>query len=120
MSSPPLRVFLKKSEDITLRELTQASKVPDKVKHPAQVFRLSLRGRKFEKIVADLDCSKSKVQRTIHRWQQVCLTGLWDKKSPGKTPKWEQKDLKIIETKLYQEDIHSGTMVLSITKNARN
>ena len=103
MSSPPLRVFLKKEEDRTLWELCKATEIPQKVKERAQVLRLSSQGWKVKKIAEYSKCSTVTVSRIIHRWFEKGLGGLWDREKPGRKKKWSCEDIQVIENRMLTE-----------------
>lgn len=103
MSSPPLRVFLSPTEDLTLFELKKALNVPVRTKNRALILRLSSQGWKVEKIAIFLKCATVTVRKTIHIWNQKGLVGLWDKPRPGRKRRWQQEDFEGIEELLNHE-----------------
>lgn len=120
MSSPPLRVFLKKEEDRTLWELSKASEVSAKISERAQVLRLSSQGWKVEKIANYLKCSTTTIRRTIHRWQEKGLGGLGDKTRPGRKKKWQEADIEVIEKRVKEEErSYSSQQLCQILKSER-
>jgi hypothetical protein len=73
----PLRIHLTEEEDRTLRELSYARSVPQRVKQRATALRLNAVGWKVDQIAAHLDWAPQTVRETIHRWQVGGLGGLW-------------------------------------------
>ena len=102
MSSPPLRVFLTKNQEKTLFELSRSKQVPQRTSDRASALRLSSMGWKVEKIAVYLKWSKQTVRKTIHRWKNQGLMGLWDAPR-GRKRKWMPEDLAEIESKLDTE-----------------
>jgi transposase len=103
MSSPPLRVFLTKTQDKKLFELSRATTVSQKTRDRATAIRLSSMGWKVEKIAIYLKVSKLVIRNAIHRWQKGELRGLEDTPKPGRKRKWQPEDLAEIELKLETE-----------------
>lgn len=103
MTSPPLRVFLTKNEDLTLFELKKAQSVPLRTKTRAEILRLSSQGWKTKKIATFLKCSLITVRKTIHRWNEKGLVGLWDKPHLGRNPRWQPENFAEIEDLLIHE-----------------
>lgn len=64
----PLRIRLTEEEDRTLRELSYASGVPQRVKQRATALRLNAADWKVEQIAAHLDWQAAKAQ---HHYQQT-------------------------------------------------
>ncbi len=100
MSSPPLRVFLTKTEEQTLFELSRAQIVPQRTRDRASAIRLSSMGWKVAKISVYLKWSKQTVREAIHRWEKKGIVGLWDSPRQGRKKKWVAEDFVEIEQKL--------------------
>ncbi len=88
----PLRICLTEEEDRTLRELSYASGVPQRVKQRASALRLNAAGWKVEQIAAHMDWAAQTVRETIHRWQGSGLGGLWEAPGRGRQRRWQQED----------------------------
>lgn len=120
MSSPPLRVFLTKAQDITLFELSKADKIPQRTRDRASALRLSSMGWKVKKIAIYLNCSIQTVREIIHRWEKRGLTGLWDAPRSGRKKKWTTEDLAIIEQKLETESrAYSSNQLCNFLENEK-
>ena len=87
MSTPTLRAYLNGEEDRTLQELRAALGVPQRTKDRAEALRLSHRGWTPHQIAEYLGWQVATVRKTIHRWQQAGLSGLWDQPRPGRPPR---------------------------------
>ena len=121
MSSPPLRVFLNREEERTLWELSKAEIVTLRTRERAQVLRLSSQGWKVDKIAKYMKCNKETVRRTIHRWKEKRLGGLYSKKGSGRKKKWSDEDLQVIEDKLEKEErSYHSKQLCTILKEERN
>ena len=104
MSSPPLRVFLRRSEDQKLLELKRSDNVPQITKDRAELLRLSSRGWKVKELASYFNWTTGRVRTTIHRWQHYSFEGLWDAPRPGRTPKWKPEDIEsVVEQSLAKE-----------------
>lgn len=88
----PLRIHLTEEEDRTLRELSYARSVPQRVKQRATALRLNAVGWKVDQIAAHLDWASQTVRETIHRWQVGGLGGLWEAPGRGRHRRWNQED----------------------------
>jgi transposase len=98
-----LRVFLTAEENRTLFELRTATTVPQRVKDRAEVIRLSHQGMYVEKIAAFFEWNIRTVRETLQRWQRQGLGGLWDAPRPGPQPRWQEADIKYLETCLRED-----------------
>ena len=120
MSSPPLRVFLSKSQENTLFELSRAPQVPKRTLDRASALRLSSMGWKVEKIAIYLKWSKQTVRETIHRWKNQGLMGLWDAPR-GRQRKWKPEDLAEIERLLDTEQrTYNSSQLCQVLESERN
>jgi transposase len=99
-----MRVFLSRAEEQTLWELRTATTVPQRVKDRAEAIRLSHQGWYVEKIAAHLHWQVETVRKTIKRWQQGGLGGLWDAPGRGKTASWKEEDIAYLEDCLREEE----------------
>jgi transposase len=97
-----LRVFLTREQDKTLFNLTTAD-VPQKVRHTAQVIRLSAHGWYVEKIATHFNWTAQTVRFVLHKWEKLGLEGLWEKPGRGGKPKWEEADIIFLEECLEKE-----------------
>ncbi|MEB3188816.1 MAG: helix-turn-helix domain-containing protein, partial [Snowella sp.] len=74
----PLKISLTKEEEITLRELSYAKVVPQRVKQRATALRLNALGLSVAQIAEHMDWAPQTVREAIHRWQEGGLYGLWE------------------------------------------
>ena len=98
-----LRIFLNREEDRTLRELRTATTVPQRVKDRASMLRLNNRGWYIEDIAVHFNCHQQTVRQAIHRWKELGLGGLWEKKGRGEKRSYSESDLKYLEEILEEE-----------------
>jgi transposase len=91
-----LRVILTEEQDRTLRELREATKVPQRVKDRAHMLRLNAQGRSTAEI-ASIFCHAHTVRNAVQRWEYRGLGGLWEEPGRGSKPKWAAADLDYIE-----------------------
>lgn len=99
-----IRTFLSASEERTLWELRKAITVPQRVKDRAEAIRLSHQGWYVEKIATHLHWHVGTVRKTIKRWQEQGLGGLWEAPRRGKEATWQEADLLYLETCLREEE----------------
>ena len=74
-----------------------------RVKDRAEALRLSHQGWYVEKIAQHLHWHVGTVRKTIKRWQEKGLGGLWDAPGRGKESTWTEEDMEYIETCLREE-----------------
>jgi transposase len=92
----PLQISLNAEEDRTLRELSYANGVPERVKQRASALRLNASGWKVEQIAGHLDWAPQTVRETIRRWQAGGLGGLWEASGRGRQRRWSEDDWQAI------------------------
>ena len=120
MPSPPLRIFLTKTQDRRLLELSKSTTVSQKAKERATMIRLSAIGWKVEKIAKYLRVSKLVVRNSIHRWIKKEFIGLEDTPKPGRKRKWQPEDLAPIEVKLETEQrVYSSRQLCEVLATSR-
>jgi transposase len=93
----PLKISLTKEEEITLRELSYAKVVPQRVKQRATALRLNALGLSVAQIAEHLDWAPQTVREAIHRWQEGGLYGLWEAQGRGRKARWSQEDWQALE-----------------------
>lgn len=121
MASPPLRVFLSKEEDRTLRELIAAKGLDRKMQQRAELIRLSAIGWKVKQIAEYLAWSEETVRRTINKWKKEGLAGLRDKKRKGRPTEWKEEDLNLLEQKINEDSrSYNSKQLREIWGNQRN
>lgn len=98
-----LRIFLSQEEDRTLRELRTAITVPQRVKDRASMLRLNNRGWYIEDIAVHFNCHQNTVRQAVHRWKELGLGGLWEKKGRGDKKRYSESDLEYLEQSLKNE-----------------
>lgn len=97
MSRTRLQVTLSPTEDQTLLELRKSPTIPQRTKDRAVALRLNHRGWTTEQIAEYLDWQVASVRRTIHRWHNQGLSGLWDSNRSGRPRKWSEPDMAYLE-----------------------
>lgn len=98
-----LRVILTEEQDRTLRELRQATKVPQRVKDRAHIVRLNAQGQSTAEIARIFDCHEHTVRRAVQRWKYRGIGGLWEEVGRGRKPKWAAADMEYIEEWIEQD-----------------
>lgn len=88
----PLHINLNLEEDRTLRELSYADGVPERVKQRASALRLNAAGWTVNQIAHHLDWAPQTVRDTIHRWQAGGLGELWEASGRGRHRRWSDDD----------------------------
>jgi transposase len=99
----PLRVILTEADDIMLSELRRATTVPQRTRDRAHMLRLNAQGWNVPAIAEMFECHDHTVRATIRRWQASGLSGLWEASGRGAKPRWQEEDIKYIETVLKDE-----------------
>lgn len=92
-----LKIALTLDEDLTLKELELGKEVPRRTKHRASVLRLNSRGWTVKAIADYLGWAESTVRQTIHRWNKLGLSGLWDASGRGKKATWTEEDWQVVQ-----------------------
>lgn len=87
-----LKITLTTEENHTLQELEVAQTVPRRIKQRAMALRLNAKGWKVKEIADYLEWAESTVRKTIHRWKEGGLAGLWEAGGRGQKPRWTQED----------------------------
>jgi transposase len=115
-----MRVFLSPAEERTLWELRKATTVIQRVKDRAEAIRLSHQGWYVEKIAAHLHWHVGTVRKTLKRWQERGLGGLWDAPGRGKERTWQEADLVYLEESLREEErTYNGVQLAEKLKRER-
>jgi transposase len=109
----PLRIILTPEEDLTLRELRLAQTVPQRTRDRAHILRLNAQGWNTPAISAMFECHQHTVRKTIRRWEEWGLGGLWEAPGRGAKPKCQVEDLQYVKELLSQETrtYNSGQLV---------
>ena len=98
-----LRIFLNREEDRTLLELRTGTTVPQRVKDRASMLRLNNRGWYIEDIAVHFNCHQNTVRQAIHRWKELGLGGLWERKGRGGKKRYSEEDIEYLEQSLEHE-----------------
>lgn len=114
MSRTRLQVHLTDAEDYQLYELRADASVPKRTKRRAEMLRLNHRGWTTEQIAEYLSCRCETVRRTIHRWQQSGIDGLWDAPRQGRPLKWQASDFAVVEQRLAEPDTFNSRQVVEL------
>lgn len=99
----PLHIVLTLEEERTLSELRVAPSVPQRTRDRAHMLRLNAQGWTVPTIAEIFECQENTVRRTLQRWQQDGLGGLWDAPGRGTKAKWQEADMAYLEQCLEQE-----------------
>jgi len=99
-----LKVRLSPQENQDLIELCLSSRVPKRTKKRALALRLLNRGFSVQEIGLDLNYAPQTVREIFYRWISQGLSGLFDKKRPGRPSKCKPEDLEFLEKSLDQEE----------------
>ena len=78
------------------------------------MLRLNHRGWTTEQIAEYLVCRCETVRRTIHRWQQSGLDGLWDAPRQGRALKWQASDFAMVEQRLAEPGTFNSRQVVDL------
>jgi transposase len=103
-----LKIILTTEEDLTLKELSCADKVPRRTKQRAIALRLNAHGWNVPEIAQYLGWAQQTVRQTIKRWQVQGLGGLWEAPGRGKKRSWQQEDWQVVEKCLEQNRRYSA------------
>lgn len=114
MTRPRLSVSLSASDDEQLRELRDDVEVPKRTRQRAEALRLSHRGWQTEQIAEYIGCQVETVRRTIHRWNQQGLEGLWDAPRGGRPPRWQESDFERVEARLSEPGTLNSRQVMAL------
>lgn len=101
--SAPIYIVLTAEEEQTLSELRVAPTVPQRTRDRAHMLRLNAQGWTVPAIAEIFECQENTVRRTLQRWQQDGLGGLWDEPGRGTKAKWQEADMAYLEQCLEQE-----------------
>ncbi len=99
----PLRIILTPEEDMTLTELRLAQTVPQRTRDRAHMLRLNAQGWNAPAISAMFECHEHTVRKTIRRWEERGLGGLWEASGRGAKPKCKIEDMQYVAELLAQE-----------------
>jgi transposase len=92
----PLQVKLTVEEDTTLRELSLAEGVPRRTQQRAMAVRLSGSGWRVGQIAQHLQMHEHTVRSAMQRWERIGLYGLWEKRRPGRQPRWHTEEVEAV------------------------
>jgi transposase len=99
----PLRIILTPEEETTLRELRLAQTVPQRTRDRAHILRLNAQGWNTPVIAEMFECHQHTVRKTIRRWEERGLGGLWEASGRGAKPKCKIEDMQYVAELLAQE-----------------
>jgi len=77
------------------------------------MIRLNDQGWTAPAIAEIFECQDHTVRNTLRRWQLQGLGGLWDAPGRGAKPRWQEADLRYLETTLEQEPRTYNSVQLS-------
>jgi transposase len=111
-----IRITLTTEEERTLRELRQATAVPQRVRERAHILQLNAQGHSTAEISAIFECHPHTVRTTITRWEYRGIGGLWETRGRGAKPKWTDRDLEYVEKclEVEQRTYNSPQLILKL------
>ena len=101
--SAPIHIVLTAEEERTLSEFRVAPTVAQRTRDRAHMLRLNAQGWTVPAIAEIFECQENTVRRTLQRWQQNGIGGLWDAPGRGTKAKWQEADMAYLEQCLEQE-----------------
>ena len=117
----PLRIILTPEEDLTLTELRLARTVPQRTRDRAHILRLNAQGWNTPAIAQMFECHQHTVRKTIRRWEERGLSGLWEAPGRGAKPRCKAEDLQYVKELLGQETrTYNSTQLVRKLKQERN
>jgi transposase len=117
----PLRIILTPEEDLTLAELRLAQTVPQRTRDRAHILRLNAQGWNTPAIAQMFECHQHTVRKTIRRWEERGLSGLWEAPGRGAKPRFQAEDLQYVKELLGQEArTYNSTQLVRKLKQERN
>ena len=116
-----LRIILTAEEDLTLKELRLAQTVPQRTRDRAHILRLNAQGWNVPAISEMFECHQHTVRKTIRRWEERGLLGLWEALGRGAKPRCQAEDLEYVKELLAQSNrTYNSTQLVSQLKQERN
>ena len=86
-----------------LSELRTATTAPQRTRDHVHILRLNAQGWNVPAIVEMFECHEHTVRATIRRWEAGSLSGLWEASGRGAKCRWEEADIKHLETVIKDE-----------------
>jgi transposase len=116
----PLRIILTPEEDLTLTELRLAQTVPQRTRDRAHILRLNAQGWNTPAISKMFECHQHTVRKTIKRWEERGLGGLWEASGRGAKPKCQADDIQYVAELLVQKNrTYNSTQLVKKLKQER-
>jgi transposase len=117
----PLRIILTPEEDLTLKELRLAQTVPQRTRDRAHILRLNAQGWNTPAISAMFECHQHTVRKTLRRWEERGLGGLWEASGRGAKPRCQIEDIQYVKELLAQETrTYNSNQLVKKLKQERN
>ena len=116
----PLRIILTPEEDLTLTELRLAQTVPQRTRDRAHILRLNAQGWNTPAISEMFECHQHTVRKTIRRWEERGLGGLWEASGRGAKARCQAEDIQYVEELLVQSNrTYNSTQLVRKLKQER-
>lgn len=109
----PLRVKLSEAEDSMLKELREATTVPQRTRDRAHILRLNAQGWNAPVLAELFECHEHTIRATIKRWESGGLSGLWEAPGRGAKRRWTDADMNYLEACLQEENTTYNSAQLS-------
>ena len=117
----PLRIILTPEEDLTLTELRLAQTVPQRTRDRAHILRLNAKGWNIPEISEMFECHQHTVRKTIRRWEERGILGLWEALGRGAKPRCQDEDFQYVAELLAQSTrTYNSTQLVRKLKQERN
>ena len=99
----PIKVSLSEEEDQRLLNLQQHPETPPRVRYRAEIVRLNGYGWSVSQIAEYKKLSPHTVRKSLDRWSNQGLKGLWEAGGRGRKRSWKEEDIEYLEMAIEQE-----------------
>ena len=100
----PIKISLSKKEDQQLLNLQQHPETSSRVRYREEIVRLNAYGWSVSKIADYKKLSPHTVRKSLHRWKNQGLEGLWEAEGRGRKKGWKEEDIEYLEILIEQEE----------------
>jgi transposase len=115
------RAVLSPLEEEMLSELRVATNVPQRTRDRAHILRLNAQGWSTTAIADVFDCHEHTVRKTVKRWNEKGLAGLWEASGRGAKRRWSEEDIAYLDTCLKEETrTYNSAQVAKTLKDDHN
>ena len=95
--------------------------MPQRTRERAHILRLNAQGWNTPAISEMFECHQHTVRKTIRRWEERGLLGLWEAAGRGAKPKCQDEDIQYVKELLAQETrTYNSTQLVKMLKQERN